>query len=49
MTRTVLLIVFALLVVLAAWWLRREWRIDACSQSGGEWNHTAGICGPRAG
>lgn len=48
MTRAVLLIILALLMVVAAFWLRREWRIDACSDGGGEWNQSAGVCGPRA-
>jgi len=47
MTRTALLIILGLLVLAAAWWLRREWRIDQCSAGGGEWNQAAGACGPR--
>ncbi|HST37107.1 MAG TPA: hypothetical protein VLK25_10825 [Allosphingosinicella sp.] len=43
-----LLIVLAVLAVLAAWWLWKERRIDACSAGGGEWNYSAGACGPRA-
>ena len=46
MTRTVLLIILALLVALAGWWLWRERTIDACSANKGEWNHSAGFCEP---
>ena len=45
--RTTLLIVFAVLLVLAGWWLWREWQKDRCSADGGEWNYTAQVCGPR--
>jgi len=48
-TRTTLLIILALLIALAGWWLWREWRIERCGDGGGEWNYAVGACGPRAG
>jgi uncharacterized membrane protein len=48
-TRITLLAVLAILLALAGWYLRREWQKDACSDSGGEWNQSAGACGPRIG
>lgn len=49
MTRIVMLIVLAAMFLLAGYYGWREWRKDACSQSGGEWNQSAGTCGPRSG
>ncbi|MGE3396923.1 MAG: hypothetical protein AB7H79_08485 [Sphingomonas sp.] len=49
MTRPVMLVVLAALFALAGYYLWREWRIDACSDGGGEWNHSAGFCGSRSG
>jgi hypothetical protein len=46
MTRAVLLIILAVLMVIAGFWLRREWRIDVCSEGGGEWNHSSDVCEP---
>ena len=46
-TRTIMLIVCAILFALGAWYLYREWQKDHCSAGGGEWNYSAGACGPR--
>ncbi|MGQ0660440.1 hypothetical protein [Sphingosinicella sp.] len=45
-TRVVLLIILFAMFALGGWWLWREWRIDSCSASKGEWNQSAGICDP---
>ena len=49
MTRTVMLLILAAMFALAGFYIWREWRKDACSQSGGEWNYSVGACGPRSG
>jgi len=46
MTRTVLLIILALIVALGGWWIWREWKIDRCSAGRGEWNQSAAVCEP---
>ncbi|MGQ0589520.1 MAG: hypothetical protein ACT4N8_08315 [Sphingosinicella sp.] len=46
MTRTVMLLILALVLALAAWWLWREWRIDSCSADRGEWNYSTEACDP---
>ncbi len=48
-TRTVMLIILFALFVLAGYYLWREWRIDACSASKGEWNYAASVCEPLPG
>jgi hypothetical protein len=49
MNRAIMLIILAATLVLAGFYLWRERQKDACSHSGGEWNLSAGACGPRSG
>jgi hypothetical protein len=46
MTRTVMLIILVATFALGGYYLWREWRIDRCSASHGEWNQSAAICEP---
>ena len=46
-TRNALLLVTIALFLLGGWWLWREWQKESCGSSGGEWNYSAGACGPR--
>ena len=45
-TRVVMLIILAVIFALAGYYLWREWRIDSCSASKGEWNQVASACEP---
>lgn len=45
-TRIVMLIILFAFLALAGFYLWREWRIDACSSSKGEWNYAASVCDP---
>jgi hypothetical protein len=47
MIRIVMLTVLAALFALGGFYIWREWQKDACSDGGGEWNYSAGVCGSR--
>jgi hypothetical protein len=40
-----LAILFAM-AALSGWYMWREWRIDSCSSSTGEWNYSTSVCDP---
>jgi hypothetical protein len=46
MTRIVMLLVLVILFALGGFYLWREWRIDRCSDGGGEWNYSTSTCDP---